>query len=122
MISIMSGESDADLLASRMEKATSLLSSPVAIWETVAGLRRSYSVSSTDGRDLVGSFIAHHRFQIAVIDRIVGDGAFDAYARYGKGRHPASLNMGDCFAYACAKSLGAELLYKGGDFALTDLA
>jgi ribonuclease VapC len=41
---------------------------------------------------------------------------------YGKGNHDARLNMGDCFAYACAKANGAKLLYKGGDFALTDLA
>ena len=45
-----------------------------------------------------------------------------AYKTYGRGRHPAALNMGDCFAYACAKAAGARLLYKGGDFALTDLA
>lgn len=44
-----------------------------------------------------------------------------AYATYGKGRHPARLNLGDCFAYALAKRLDAPLLYKGGDFALTDI-
>ena len=48
--------------------------------------------------------------------------AADAYARYGKGRHVAALNMGDCFAYACAKAHGARLLYKGDDAARTDLA
>jgi ribonuclease VapC len=42
--------------------------------------------------------------------------------RYGKGRHPARLNMGDCFAYACAKTNDARLLYKGDDFSHTDLA
>ena len=47
--------------------------------------------------------------------------ALDAYARFGKGRHPARLNMGDCFAYACARSHGVPLLYKGDDFALTDI-
>jgi ribonuclease VapC len=46
-------------------------------------------------------------------------GAFD---RFGKGRgSPAQLNFGDCFAYALARSLDAPLLYKGGDFALTDV-
>ena len=48
--------------------------------------------------------------------------ALDAYVQYGKGRHKAALNMGDCFAYACAKSHGARLLYIGGDFTYTDLA
>ena len=47
----------------------------------------------------------------------------DAFARYGKGRgHKAQLNLADCLSYACAKRLGAKLLYKGDDFAQTDLA
>ena len=46
----------------------------------------------------------------------------DAYTRWGKGVHPAGLNLGDCFAYACAKTNGAALLYKGDDFSQTDLA
>jgi len=45
-----------------------------------------------------------------------------AWRRYGKGRHPAGLNFGDLFAYALARASGEELLYKGDDFARTDLA
>lgn len=45
-----------------------------------------------------------------------------AFSRFGKGRHPAGLNYGDCFSYALAKTLGEPLLYKGGDFSLTDVA
>lgn len=48
--------------------------------------------------------------------------ARQAYLAYGKGYHPARLNLGDCFAYALAKSLDAPLLYKGTDFNLTDIA
>ena len=47
--------------------------------------------------------------------------ACDAYRRYGKGRHPAGLNFGDVFAYALAKATGEPLLFKGQDFAQTDL-
>ena len=47
--------------------------------------------------------------------------AMAAYLRFGRGFHPAKLNLGDCFAYALAKSLDAPLLYKGDDFALTDI-
>ncbi len=47
--------------------------------------------------------------------------ALDAYDRYGKSRHPASLNFGDCFAYACARQEGVPLLYKGEDFPRTDI-
>lgn len=45
-----------------------------------------------------------------------------AFLNFGKGRHPAGLNLGDCFAYALARETGEPLLYKGDDFALTDLA
>jgi ribonuclease VapC len=48
-------------------------------------------------------------------------GAFEAFRRFGKGRHPARLNICDCFAYALAKETGAPLLFKGGDFARTDI-
>lgn len=45
-----------------------------------------------------------------------------AFERYGKGRHPAQLNFGDCMAYALAKETGEELLFKGTDFSQTDIA
>jgi ribonuclease VapC len=49
--------------------------------------------------------------------------AFDAFKRFGKGRGAkAALNYGDCFVYALAKELGAPLLFKGGDFAQTDIS
>ena len=44
-----------------------------------------------------------------------------AYQDFGKGRHPARLNLGDCFAYALAMEMGLPLLFKGNDFALTDV-
>lgn len=47
--------------------------------------------------------------------------ARDAFLRFGKGRHPAKLNFGDCMSYALAKSQGVPLLFKGDDFSLTDI-
>jgi ribonuclease VapC len=47
--------------------------------------------------------------------------AREAFSRFGKGRHPAGLNLGDCFAYALARSRGEPLLFKGEDFPRTDL-
>jgi ribonuclease VapC len=47
--------------------------------------------------------------------------AINAWKRFGKGRHPAALYFGDCHSYATAKTLGAELLFKGNDFTLTDI-
>jgi ribonuclease VapC len=51
----------------------------------------------------------------------LGPTALKAYLRYGKGFHAARLNLGDCFAYALARQLDAPLLYKGDDFAKTDI-
>lgn len=48
--------------------------------------------------------------------------AVDAFERFGKGRHPAALNFGDCVSYAVARLSGLPLLYTGNDFARTDLA
>lgn len=49
------------------------------------------------------------------------DSALDAYDRFGKGRHPEAMNIGDRFAYDCARTYRAPLLYKGDDFPLTDI-
>jgi ribonuclease VapC len=58
---------------------------------------------------------------IVAFDETQAELAREGFRRYGKGRHPAGLNFGDCFAYALAKALDAPLLYKGTDFAKTDL-
>jgi ribonuclease VapC len=52
----------------------------------------------------------------------LAEAARQAFLDYGKGQHPAQLNFGDCFAYALAKSRGLPLLFKGNDFAQTDLS
>jgi ribonuclease VapC len=54
-------------------------------------------------------------------DSALADHAIAAFTRYGKGQHPAKLNFGDCMSYALARSLNAPLLYKGDDFAKTDI-
>jgi ribonuclease VapC len=59
--------------------------------------------------------------QVEPVDAALAATAFDAWRRFGKGRHPASLNFGDCFAYALASTLGVPLLFKGRDFAQTDI-
>jgi ribonuclease VapC len=51
----------------------------------------------------------------------IGEAAITAFDRYVKGRHSASLNMGDCYSYALAKTLRLPILFKGDDFGRTDL-
>lgn len=59
--------------------------------------------------------------ELVPISAIHADLAIEAFRRYGKGLHPAGLNFGDCFAYALAKERGEPLLFKGDDFAQTDI-
>jgi ribonuclease VapC len=68
------------------------------------------------------AWLARRAIAVIPVDHTLARLAADAFARYGKGRHPAGLNFGDCFAYALAASLGAPLLFKGEDFARTDVA
>ncbi len=55
------------------------------------------------------------------VDLVQLQAAREVFGRFGKGRHPAGLNFGDCFSYALAKVAGEPLLYKGADFGLTDI-
>jgi ribonuclease VapC len=66
-------------------------------------------------------FVVRANLQIVPVDSEQAEIARSAWRKYGKGRHPAGLNFGDCFAYALAKSAGEPLLSKGNDFAETDV-
>lgn len=106
--------------------------SPLVRFEAVMALARAAAGPTgrkptpevvSQARDLVDGFIVEIAAQDMAISSEMGSIAIDAGMRYGKAvGHPADLNFGDCFAYACAKSLSAKLLYKGNDFSQTDLA
>ena len=66
-------------------------------------------------------FLVRANLQIVSLDSEQAEIARSAWRKYGKGRHPAALNCGDCFAYALAKSSGEPLLAKGTDFVATDI-
>jgi ribonuclease VapC len=68
--------------------------------------------------DLIGSA----GIEVVAQDLELANLARDAFLRFGKGRHPAALTMGDCASYALAKSRGLKLLFKGNDFSHTDLS
>ncbi len=60
-------------------------------------------------------------FEVAAVNARQADLAIEAFRRFGKGRHKAGLNIGDCFAYALAKWVEEPLLFKGDDFGQTDI-
>ncbi|ACK49673.1 PilT protein domain protein [Methylocella silvestris BL2] len=120
LIAIILEEKDATELADRLEDEAVRLCSGLSVWETVAGLCRARAFSIPGARVHVRRFIEVGGFKFVAIGEEEYEIAAEAYAQYGKGRHPAALNMGDCFAYACAKANRAHLLFKGNDFAMTD--
>jgi ribonuclease VapC len=72
------------------------------------------------GRD-IDDLIEDVGIRIVPVDQAQARIAREAFRRFGKGRHRAMLNFGDCFVYALAKALDAPLLFKGNDFVLTDV-
>lgn len=66
-------------------------------------------------------FLGVAGIELVEIDIEQGHAARRAFSEFGKGRHPAGLNFGDCFSYALAKARGERLLFKGKDFAKTDI-
>lgn len=74
-----------------------------------------------DAARLLAALVAEVPIEIVPVSVEQAEYARVAYKRFGKGNHPARLNFGDCFAYALAKERGEPLLFKGTDFALTDI-
>lgn len=114
-------EPGSDALLLRLKGSLHRSTSPVAVWETTVAITRVLDMAVTASRVQVHDYPKLAAIEILPITAEIGDLALDAFDRYGKGRHPARLNMGDCFAYACARHYRQPLLYKGDDFALTDI-
>jgi ribonuclease VapC len=122
LVAIMSREEGWQALSDCLEAAKNGLTSSIAIFEAGLAIARKKSVESDRaGRD-VQSFLDYSGVTIVALIPEDGEAALAVHHRFGKGRHRAALNMGDCFAYACAKRLCVPLLYKGNDFALTDIS
>jgi len=121
IIAIISREDDWLEHTARLEHAAEIHTSPLAVWEAVVGLVRQRQCGIDDALALVDDLLREIDATMLPITDPVGRAALDAYDRYGRGRHPAGLNFGDCFAYACAHVHGLELAFKGDDFSKTDL-
>lgn len=73
------------------------------------------------GQDVVDRFLRDAKIDIVPVDADLAARALSGWRRYGKGRHSAALNFGDCFTYALAERTGHPVLCTGGDFAATDV-
>jgi ribonuclease VapC len=118
LVAVLFGESDADTFLRSLEVAEHSFLSCVTLHETrivTLGRRGEAGLAKLD------VLIANNAIQLVSFDEGQAQLAFEAHVRFGKGRHPARLNLADCAAYALAKSMGAPLLFKGDDFRLTDI-
>jgi ribonuclease VapC len=119
VVAILFGEPD-DLQFARAIEAA-----PVRLVSAVTRVEPSFVVEGRKGeagRERLDRFFVMTGAEIVGVTAQQADIAIDAFRRFGKGRHPAGLNIGDCFAYALAKASGHPLLFKGDDFGRTDVA
>ena len=122
LVGIVADEPDRAELVHRLSSERVRLWSALSSWEAVSALQSTYKRPVDLARARVTEMAEAFQLTLVTIGGPELSLALDAYQTYGKGRHRAKLNFGDCFAYACAKTNGASLLYKGDDFAHTDLA
>ena len=116
---IFFGEPERQKFLSSITAAQSRLISAATVLESGIVLESRQGEAAGREFDL---FVVRANLQTVSVDAEQVDVARSAWRKYGKGRHPAGLNFGDCFAYALAKSLDEPLLAKGTDFSLTDVA
>ena len=119
LAAIFFAEPDRQKFLAAITAADSRLVSAASVLET--GIVLEARLGEAAGREF-DLFVVRANLQIVPVDAEQADLARSAWRKFGKGRHPAGLNFGDCFAYALAKFSGEPLLAKGTDFARTDIA
>ena len=121
IVAMMADESDAKSLSTRLLSAGSRMTSPMALWEASVAYSRIFGVEPEEALREVEAYIRALGITVVAIAPATATAAVLAYQRFGKGRHPAGLNFGDCFAYVLAIEHDAPLLYVGDDFSRTDV-
>ena len=117
LVAILSNEPERRTFNEKIAGAGSCFVSAGSYLETAIVIEARYSYEGV--RDL--TFYLQTAVTVVPFDAQQAELALGAYAKYGKGKHRAGLNFGDCFAYALAKRRGEPLLFKGEDFSRTDL-
>jgi ribonuclease VapC len=118
VLAILQGEPERHSFVLAIENADSVRMSVASLVESSLVIESRYGAEGL--RDL-DRFIARAGIELISVDPEQGQLARSAFSRFGKGRHRAGLNFGDCFSYAAAISVGEPLLCKGHDFIYTDV-
>lgn len=121
LTAILTNEHDARNLAARLAERKRRITSPLAVWEATLAVSRRLNIDLSQAEDQVERYLTLADIVVVPLAPETRTIALAAYARFGKSRHKAGLNFGDCFAYACARHASVPLLYKGDDFAETDI-
>lgn len=121
IVALLQQEEGWQALAKRLNHAQSVHCSAIVILEAVMRLSTIRGVAPPVAERSVRAFLSGVDAELLDVGGRTATHAVRAFEAFGKGRHPARLNFGDCFSYACAKQAGLTLLYKGDDFAQTDL-
>ena len=104
LTAVIAREEGHEELLARLDAAPVRLTSPIGVFETVAAVARIFAISPADARPVVLDALDALGVVVREIPAEIVDAAQDAFECYGKGQgHSAQLNMGDCFAYACAR-------------------
>jgi ribonuclease VapC len=122
VVAILAGEKDAADWSARLEQASNKVTSGLVVLEAVMRLSTLLAIEPVVVQATVFEFLGEAGIKIVPLGDEEARTAIRAFSDYGKGRHPARLNLADCLSYACAKNRSIPLLYKGVDFAKTDLA
>jgi len=121
IVAFLANEPEKAQIMKILSKEGNILFSPITVFETVNALVKQYDVPFEKAKFLVLSFLDELKARNIPITTDIQMFALEASEKYGRGRHPADLNMGDCFSYACAKRHHVPLLFKGNDFTHTDI-
>lgn len=118
LVAMLSGEPEAERFEAALEADAVRLMSTASYLETAIVIETRFG--EPGGREL-DLWLHRAAVELVSVDAAQADAARVAHRRYGKGRHRAGLNYGDCFSYALAKVSGEPLLFKGDDFGRTDI-
>ncbi|WP_439497417.1 type II toxin-antitoxin system VapC family toxin [Bosea sp. (in: a-proteobacteria)] len=122
LIAVMAEEAEAAEIKKAMFDVAELSTTALAIFETSCRLATLRRISIVQAQEAVEEFLTAIGAELIAIDAVLGREAHVCAARYHHlTGHPARLNMGDCFAYAAARTSGLKLAYKGNDFVQTDI-
>lgn len=121
VVSCICEEKDSSKLFLVIKKASTRFTSPMVRLESSIVLAQKMDLSANKAEELFDRLIWEADITIVDLTDEIGRIAVEAYGLFGKGRHPAKLNLADCFSYAVAKFLEVPILFVGNDFSKTDI-